>query len=92
MAIGVTKVHGTTQNFGAVGRTVQILNCAATNMTQAQINALIQALQLTNSVTGISEFVAGTTDVLFVAVEGPTIADSSIGAFTVTTSCTLVTR
>lgn len=92
MAIGVTKVHGNTQNFGAIGRTVQILDCAATNMTQAQINTLIQTLQLTNSVTGVSEFVAGTTDVLFVAVEGPTVADATIGAFTVTTSSTLVTR
>lgn len=92
MAIGVTKVHGTSQNFGAIGRTVQILNCAATNMTQAQINTLIQSLQLTNSVTGISEFVAGTTDVLFVAVDGPTVDNATIGAFTVTTTATLVTR
>lgn len=92
MALGVTKVNGSTQNFGAIGRTVQVLSCANSDMTQSEIDALVQALQLTNSVTGISEFVAGTTDTLFVAVEGPTIADSSIGAFTVTTAFTLVTR
>lgn len=92
MAIGVTKVHGNTKNFGAVGRTVQVLSCANTDMTQAEIDALIQILQQTNSVTGVSEFVAGTTDTLYVAVEGPTVANDTYGAFAVTTLATFVTR
>lgn len=88
----VTRTNGASENFGAFGRTVQVLNCAATNMTQAQIEVLIQSLQLTNTVSGISEFTAGTTDVLYVAVEGPTVADASIGAFTVTTLCSFITK
>jgi hypothetical protein len=86
------RVNGKSENFGAFGRSLQVLNCAATNMTQAQIDTLIQLLQANNTVSGISEFVAGTTDVIFVAVEGPTVADATIGAFTVTTSCTFVTK
>jgi hypothetical protein len=86
------RVNGKSENFGAFGRSLQVLNCAATNMSQAQIDTLIQLLQATNTVSGISEFTAGTTDVLFVAVEGPTVADATIGAFTVTTSCTFVTK
>lgn len=86
------RVNGKSENFGAFGRSLQVLNCALTNMTQAQIDTLIQLLQINNTVSGISEFVAGTTDVLFVAVEGPTIADATIGAFAVTTSCTFVTK
>lgn len=86
------RVNGKSENFGAFGRTLQVLNCAATNMTQAQIDTLVQLLQATNTVSGISEFTAGTTDVLFVAVEGPTVADATIGAFTVTTQCTFVTK
>lgn len=86
------RVNGKSENFGAFGRTVQVLNCAATNMTQAQIDTLIQLLQAKNTVSGISEFVAGTTDVLYVAVEGPTVADDTYGAFTVTTQCTFVTK
>jgi hypothetical protein len=86
------KVNGVTENFGAFGRSLQVLNCAATNMTQTQIDTLVQLLQATNTVSGISEFVAGTTDVLYVAVEGPTIANATIGAFTVTTLCTFITK
>ena len=92
MAIGVTKVNGATQPFGSYGRTVQVLNCAATNMTQEQVEVLIASVALTNSISGIGSaggpFVAGVTDVLYVAVEGPTVADASIGAFTVTTLTT----
>ena len=86
------RVNGVTENFGAFGRTIQVLNCAATDMTQAQIDTLVQLLQATNTVSGISEFVAGTTDVLYVAVEGPTRANATLGAFTVTTLCTFVTK
>ena len=86
------RVNGATENFGAFGRSLQVLNCAATNMTQSQIDTLVQLLQATNTVSGISEFTAGTTDVLYVAVEGPTVANATIGAFTVTTLCTFVTK
>ena len=97
MAIGVTKVNGNTKNFGAVGRTVQVVAFAKTNMSQANIDAAIQFLQLTNTVTGISEFEAGVTDTLYIAVEGPTVEDDSSNAFgvssaTSTTTCTFVTR
>jgi hypothetical protein len=86
------RVNGATENFGAFGRSLQVLNCAATNMTQAQIDTLVQLLQATNTVSGISEFTAGTTDTLYVAVEGPTVANATIGAFTVTTLCTFITK
>jgi hypothetical protein len=97
MAIGVTKVHGNTENFGAVGRTVQILAFAKTDMSQANIDAAIQFLQLTNSVTGVSEFTAGDTDTLYIAVEGPTVEADGSNAFgvsgaTVSVTATLVTR
>jgi hypothetical protein len=84
----LAPVNGATQAFGSFGRTVQVLNCAATNMTQAQIEVLIASVSLTNSISGISAYVAGTTDVLYVAVEGPTYGDATVGAFTVTTLCT----
>ena len=86
------RVNGKSENFGAFGRTVQVLNCAATNMSQADIDELVQLLQAKNTVSGISEFVAGTTDVLYVAVEGPTVANATLGSFTVTTLCTFVTK
>ena len=97
MPIGVTKVNGNTKNFGAVGRTVQVIAFAKTDMSQANIDAAIQFLQLTNSVTGVSEFTAGTTDTLYIAVEGPTVDDDASNAFgvsgaTSTTTFTLVTR
>jgi hypothetical protein len=78
--------------FGAFGRTVQVLNAAKSNMTQAEVDALVQALQLTNSVSGISAFTAGETDAVSVAVEGPTVADATIAGFTVTTTVTFTTN
>ena len=88
----VTRVNGAAENFGAFGRTVQVLACANSNMTQAEVDALIQILQLSNSVSGISEFTAGDTDTLYVAVEGATVDDDTYGAFSVTTLCTFVTK
>lgn len=97
MPIGVTKVHGNTKNFGAVGRTVQVLQFDKTDMSQANVDAAIQFLQLTNSVTGVSAFTAGTTDTLYIAVEGPTVDDDASNALgvsgaTVATIATFVTR
>lgn len=87
----VTRTNGASENFGAFGRTVQVLSCAATNMTQSQIDVLIQGLQATNTVSGISEFTAGSTDTLYVAVEGPTWS-GNVGDFTVTTLCSFITK
>lgn len=97
MTIGVTKVNGNTKNFGAVGRTVQVVQFDKTNMSQANVDSAIQFIQLTNTVTGVSEFTAGTTDTLYIAVEGPTVDDDASNAFgvsgaTAATLCTFVTR
>jgi len=97
MAIGVTKIHGNTKNFGAVGRSVEILQFDKTNMSQANIDTAIQFLQLTNTVTGVSEFTAGTTDTLYIAVEGPQVEDDASNALgvsgaTVATIANFITR
>lgn len=88
----LTRANGAAQNFGAFGRTVQVLSCAKSNMTQAEVNSLVTALGISNTVSGISEFTAGTTDTLYVAVEGATIANATIAGFTVTTAMTFVAK
>lgn len=84
MTIGVTKVHGNTQSFGAVGRQIALTKFAKTNLTQAEVNAVVAYIQQTASVTALAgdqstgeAFVAGTTDNVWILTEGPAPAAGS---------------
>lgn len=66
-----TRVNGKAEQFGAIGRTVQLMSFSKNNITQAELDSLVNFLQLTNTVTGISEFEAGVTDVAHMLIEGP---------------------
>ena len=78
-----TRVNGKTEGFGAFGRTAQLASFSKTNITQAEIDAVVQNIQLTNSITGITTFEAGVTDVVYMLVEGPGIsAGSNFGGVT----------
>lgn len=68
------RVNGKAEQFGAIGRTVQLLSFSKTNISQAEMDSLVNFIQLTNTVTGISEFEADVTDVAYMLVEGPTLA------------------
>lgn len=94
MAIGVTKVHGNTKSFGAVGRQIALTSFSKTNLSQAEVDAVVAYLQLTTSVTAIAgdqttgePFVAGTTDAVYIITEGPApVAGSNFGGVTGVTS------
>jgi hypothetical protein len=61
--------------FTAIGRTVFIKSFAKTNATQAELNALVQAVQLTSTITAIGAFTAGTSDVVNMIIEGADVGD-----------------
>jgi hypothetical protein len=90
MAIGVTKVNGSTQSFGAVGRRLAVTKFAKTNMTQAELTEVVAFIQLTASViaiggeeTGATAFVSGTTDNVHILTEGPApVAGADFGGVT----------
>jgi len=97
MAIGVTKAYpdGTigavTKSFGAAGRRLALTSFSKTNMTQAELDAVVQFIQLTSSVTAIGSdqstenaaFVAGTSDVVYIVTEGPApVAGTNFGGVT----------
>lgn len=91
MAIGLshTKADGTvvgkTQSFGAAGRKLALTKFAKTNLTQAEVDAVIQYIQLTSTVTAVGSdqttengaFLAGTSDNIWVITEGPAPAAGS---------------
>ena len=91
MAIGLshTRTDGTvvgkTQSFGAAGRRLALTKLAKTNMTQAELDACIQYIQLTATVTAVGSdqstenaaFLAGTSDNVWVITEGPAPAAAS---------------
>lgn len=95
MPIGVTKVHGKTQSFGAAGRRLALSRFAKTNITQAEIDAVVAYIQQTASVTAIGSdqttengaFLAGTSDAVWIITEGPApAATTDFGGVTGITS------
>jgi hypothetical protein len=95
MPIGVTKVHGNTKSFGAAGRRLALTSFSKTNITQAEIDAVVAYIQQTASVTAIGSdqstenaaFLAGTSDVVYMITEGPApAAGSNFGGVTGVTS------
>jgi polysaccharide deacetylase 2 family uncharacterized protein YibQ len=66
---------GYAQPFSAIGRDIFIKSFAKTNATQAELNALVQAVQLTSTITAIGSFTAGTSDVVNMIIEGKDVGD-----------------
>jgi NCAIR mutase (PurE)-related protein len=63
--------------FTAIGRDVFIKSFAKTNITQAELDALVQTVQLTSTITAIGAFTAGTSDVVNMIIEGADVASAS---------------
>ena len=60
--------------FTAIGRDVFIKSFAKTNITQAELDALVQTVQLTSTITAIGAFTAGTSDVVNMIIEGADVS------------------
>jgi len=60
--------------FSAIGRTVFIKSFAKTNITQSELDALVQTVQLTSTITAIGAFTAGTSDVVNMIIEGADVS------------------
>ena len=63
--------------FTAIGRDVFIKSFSKTNITQAELDALVQTVQLTSTITAIGAFTAGTSDVVNMIIEGADVASAS---------------
>lgn len=92
MAYGQTKANGNADDFGALGRTCDMVSFSKTNITQAELNAVVSFVQMTNSIIAVSDFVAGTTDIVYMLIEGePVAAESNFGGVTGVTSAIVTT-
>ena len=67
--------------FTAIGREVFIKSFAKTNITQDELNDLVKSVQLTSTITAIGAFVAGTSDVVNMIIEGADV--SAVAGYTV---------
>jgi hypothetical protein len=75
---------GFAKPFSAIGRDIFIKSFAKTNITQAQLNAIVQEVQLTSTVTAIGDFTAGVSDVVNMIIEGKDVTDiESVAGVTV---------
>lgn len=83
------RVNGATEAFGAVGRQIALTSFSKSNMTQAELDAVVAYIQLTASVTAIGVdtsdgvFATGATDAVHIITEGPApAAGSNFGGVT----------
>jgi len=70
--------------FSAIGRTVFIKSFSKTNITQSELNLIVQEVTLTATVTAIGAFDAGVSDVVNMIIEGADVTTiNSVGSVTV---------
>jgi len=70
--------------FSAIGRTVFIKSFSKTNITQSELNLIVQEVALTATVTAIGAFDAGVSDVVNMIIEGADVTTiTSVGSVTV---------
>lgn len=75
---------GFVKPFAAIGRDIFVKSFAKTNITQAELNAIVQEVQLTSSVVAIGAFTAGTSDVVNMIIDGRDVSDiDSVAGVTV---------
>jgi hypothetical protein len=60
--------------FTAIGRDVFIKSFSKTNITQTELDALVQTVQQTATITAIGAFTAGTSDVVNMIIEGADVS------------------
>lgn len=79
----VTKVHGKAGPGEFVGRDLFFKNFAkGSAMTQADLDALVQAVQMTATVTVVGSFTAGSSTNVNMVIEGENV--TSVTGYTVT--------
>ena len=61
---------GYAKPFAAIGRDIFIKSFSKTNITQAELNAIVQEVEMTSTVTAIGAFTAGSSDVVNMIIEG----------------------
>jgi len=66
---------GYAKPFSAIGRDIFVKTFAKTNATQAELNTLVQAIQMTSTVTAIGTFTAGVSDTVNMIIEGKDVGD-----------------
>lgn len=76
---------GQVRPFAAIGREIFVKSFSKTNITQAELNAIAQEVQLTSSIVAIGAFTAGTSDVVNMIIDGKdvsaitSVADVTVG-------------
>lgn len=75
------RVHGATGSFSAVGRQAYFLKAfAKTNITQAELDALVTEVAQLNTIMIIGAFTAGSSDVVNMLIEGAGVDNGSLSA------------
>lgn len=77
----ISKTHNASGSFSAVGRQeYQLKSFSKTDITAAELAALVTAVGQLNTIMMIGTFTAGTSDVVRMLIEGKTLANDDIVA------------
>lgn len=78
------KVNGEAQPFEAFGRDIFMKNFDKGGaMAQSDLDALVEAVQLTSSVSAIGAFTAGASTEVNMIIEGADVANGDIAGYTI---------
>lgn len=90
-----TRTNGASQSYTGTGRTISLTKFSKTNITAAELDAIVANIQATSSIVAIGSdqstgpsFVAGTSDDVWIVSEGiaPVATSNFAGQTGVTSS------
>ena len=74
---GVAQGSGGLAGAGQfVGRTLGFVSAAKTDMTTAEVTALVKAFETVCTITVVGNFTSGTTDTLYLIIEGMSFTEN----------------
>lgn len=81
MAVIQQTLTGAGKHGENVGKNINVQVLASTNLTQDQLDSVLEQIAATTTIVSVGPFSAGVTDNLGIVTEGPIVADDSSNAF-----------
>ena len=81
MAVISQTLTGAGKQGENIGKNINVQVLSSTNLTQAQLDSVLEQIAQTTTIVSVGPFEAGVTDVLGIVTEGVIVADDSSNAF-----------
>jgi hypothetical protein len=81
MAVIEQTLSGAGRQGENVGKNINVQVLSSTNLTQDQLDSVLEQIAQTTTIVSVGPFTAGATDDLGIVTEGVIVADDSSNAF-----------